>query len=153
MQLEIERQALQMEKDKASKERLANLEKELADLREQASHLHTRWENEKKGIQEIRDIKEQMDQTEIEIERAERNAELEKAARLRYGTLNELECGWQQLKRTKELQSESLLKEEVDAEEISQIVSNGPAFRFSPVRRRDAKADVHGERLPASSAG
>ncbi|MFY9366691.1 MAG: ATP-dependent chaperone ClpB [Brevefilum fermentans] len=125
MQLEIERQALQMEKDKASKERLANLEKELADLREQASHLHTRWENEKKGIQEIRDIKEQMDQTEIEIERAERNAELEKAARLRYGTLNELESRLAAAEaQLKELQSESrLLKEEVDAEEISQIVS------------------------------
>jgi ATP-dependent Clp protease ATP-binding subunit ClpB len=91
MQLEIERQALQKEKDKASKERLANIEKDLADLREQANQLHTRWGVEKDAIQEIRDIKEQMDQTEIEIERAERSADLEKAARLRFGTLNELQ--------------------------------------------------------------
>lgn len=125
MQLEIERQALQKEKDKASKERLANIEKELADLRETANQLHTRWETEKQAIQEIRNIKEQMDQTEIEIERAERNAELEKAARLRYGTLNELETRLAEAEaRLKDLQKEfTLLKEEVDAEEIAQIVA------------------------------
>jgi ATP-dependent Clp protease ATP-binding subunit ClpB len=125
LQLEIERQALQTEKDKASKERLANLEKELADLREQASQLHTRWETEKQAIQEIRNIKEQMDAAEIEIERAERNAELEKAARLRYGTMNELESRLAEAEtRLKALQKESaLLKEEVDAEEIAQIVA------------------------------
>ncbi|MFU8826911.1 MAG: ATP-dependent chaperone ClpB [Brevefilum sp.] len=125
MQLEIERQALQKEKDKASKERLANIEKELADLREQANQLHTRWETERQAIQEIRNIKEQMDQTEIEIERAERNAELEKAARLRYGTLNELETRLAEAEaRLKDLQKEfTLLKEEVDAEEIAQIVA------------------------------
>ncbi|NLN69356.1 MAG: ATP-dependent chaperone ClpB [Chloroflexi bacterium] len=125
MQLEIERQALQIEKDKASKERLTNLEKELADLHEQASQLHARWETEKQAIQEIRDIKEQMDQTEIEIDRAERNAELEKAARLRYGTMNELEARLSAAEaRLKELQKDSvLLKEEVDAEEIAQIVA------------------------------
>jgi len=125
MQLEIERQALQKEKDKASKERLANIEKELADLREQANQLHTRWGIEKEAIQEIRNIKERMDETEIEIERAERNAELEKAARLRYGTMNELETRLSQAEaHLKELQSEfTLLKEEVDAEEIAQIVA------------------------------
>ena len=125
MQFEIERQALQKEKDKASKERLANIEKELADLREQANQLHTRWETEKEAIQEIRDIKEQMDQTEIEIEQAERQADLEKAARLRYGTINELESRLVEAEaRLKELQSEfTLLKEEVDAEEIAQIVA------------------------------
>ncbi len=125
LQLEIERQALQKEKDKASKERLANIEKELADLREQANQLHARWGMEKDAIQEIRDIKEQMDQTEIEIDRAERNAELEKAARLRYGTINELQSRLAEAEgRLNELQREStLLKEEVDAEEIAQIVA------------------------------
>jgi ATP-dependent Clp protease ATP-binding subunit ClpB len=125
MQLEIERQALQKEKDKASKERLANIEKELADLREQANQLHTRWGVEKEAIQDIRDIKEQMDQTEIEIERAERNADLEKAARLRFGTLNELQTRLAKAEnRLNDLQKEStLLKEEVDAEEIAQIVA------------------------------
>jgi ATP-dependent Clp protease ATP-binding subunit ClpB len=125
MQLEIERQALQKEKDKASKERLSNIEKELADLREQANQLHTRWGVEKEAIQDIRDIKEQMDQTEIEIERAERNADLEQAARLRFGTLNELQTRLAEAEsRLNDLQKEStLLKEEVDAEEIAQIVA------------------------------
>ena len=125
MQFEIERQALQKEKDKASRERLANIEKDLADLREQASQLHTRWGVEKDAIQEIRGIKEQMDQTEIEVERAERNADLEKAARLRFGTLNELQTRLVEAeKRLNDLQKEStLLKEEVDAEEIAQIVA------------------------------
>jgi ATP-dependent Clp protease ATP-binding subunit ClpB len=125
MQFEIERQALQKEKDKASKERLANIEKELADLREQANQLHARWGIEKEAIQDIRDIKERMDETEIEIDRAERNAELEKAARLRYGTMNELESRLAEAEaRLKDLQKEfTLLKEEVDAEEIAQIVA------------------------------
>lgn len=126
MQLEIERQALQSEKDKASKERLANIEKELADLQEKASQLHTRWQMEKEAIQNIRDLKEEIDQTETEIEQAERRADLEKAARLRYGTLNELRNQLENAeKRLKEIQAEStLLKEEVDAEEIAEVVAN-----------------------------
>ncbi len=124
MQFEIERQALGKEKDKASKERLNNIEKELADLRERASELHTRWGVEKDAIQEIRDLKEKIDETETQIEQAERNADLEKAARLRYGTLNELRAQLEDAEtRLKELQSDSvLLKEEVDAEEIAEVV-------------------------------
>jgi len=124
MQLEIERQALQKEKDKASKERLANIEKDLANLKENASELHTRWQVEKEAIQEIRDLKEKIDQTETQIDQAERQADLEKAARLRYGTLNELQAHLENAeKHLKELQENSpLLKEEVDAEEIAEVV-------------------------------
>jgi ATP-dependent Clp protease ATP-binding subunit ClpB len=126
MQLEIERQALQKEKDKASKERLANIEKDLANLKERANELHTRWQVEKEAIQEIRDLKEEIDQTETQIEQAERRADLEKAARLRYGTLNELRARLENAeKHLKELQENSpLLKEEVDAEEIAEVVGN-----------------------------
>ncbi|KUK97371.1 MAG: Chaperone ClpB, partial [Anaerolineaceae bacterium 46_22] len=126
MQLEIERQALQKEKDKASKERLANIEKDLANLQENASELHTRWQVEKEAIQKIRDLKEEIDQTETQIDRAERQADLEKAARLRYGTLNELRARLENAeKHLKELQENSpLLKEEVDAEEIAEVVGN-----------------------------
>jgi len=126
MQLEIERQALQKEKDKASKERLANIEKDLANLQENASELHTRWQVEKEAIQKIRDLKEEIDQTETQIDRAERQADLEKAARLRYGTLNELRARLENAeKHLKELQEESpLLKEEVDAEEIAEVVGS-----------------------------
>jgi ATP-dependent Clp protease ATP-binding subunit ClpB len=126
MQLEIEREALQKEKDKASRERRERIEKELADLRERANELHARWQTEKEAIAHIQEIKEQIEQTRVEIERAERNAELEKVARLRYGSLRELETDLAESEeRLKELQADggALLKEEVDAEEIAQIVS------------------------------
>jgi len=125
LQLEIERQALQKEKDKASKERLERLERELADLRERASHLHARWQNEKEAIASLRTTKEQIEQSRLEIERAERQADLEKVARLRYGTLRELEAKLaEDERRLKAMQAEgALLKEEVDAEEIAGVVS------------------------------
>jgi len=126
MQLEIERQALSMEKDKASRERLANLEKDLADLKENSHELQVRWETEKQAIAELRTVKEKIEQTRLEIERSERQADLEKVARLRYGTLPELEKKLAEGERhMKEMQTRggTLLKEEVDAEEIAQIVS------------------------------
>jgi ATP-dependent Clp protease ATP-binding subunit ClpB len=126
MQLEIERQALKKEKDKASKERLETIEKELADLKETSHELQARWQTEKQAIAELRTAKEKIEQTRQEIERAERQADLEKVARLRYGTLRELEKKLADGERhMKELQARggALLKEEVDAEEIAQIVS------------------------------
>jgi ATP-dependent Clp protease ATP-binding subunit ClpB len=125
LQLEIERQALQKEKDKSSKERLERLERELADLQERANLLHARWGNEKEAIASLQSTKEQIETTRLEMERAERSADLEKVARLRYGTLRELE---EKLvvdeQHLKQLQAEgALLKEEVDSEEIAQVVS------------------------------
>jgi len=147
MQLEIERQALQKEKDKASKERLHSIEKELADLREQASELHTRWQVEKGAIQEIRDIKEQIDETETQIEQAERQADLEKAARLRYGTLNELQTRLKNAEeQLKTLQEESpLLKEEVDAEEIAEVVANWTGIPVSRLLEGEMEKLLHME--------
>jgi ATP-dependent Clp protease ATP-binding subunit ClpB len=125
MQLEIERQALQKEKDKASQERLEKLERELADLHERATELHTRWDTEKQAIAGLRSIKEQIDQTQVEVDQAERSANLEQAARLRYGRLPELEQKRAAAeRRLQELQNQgALLKEEVDAEEIAEVVS------------------------------
>ncbi len=125
MQLEIERQALRKEKDKASKARLERIEAELADLGEQSSELHARWTTQKEAIAKLRETKEQIERTRVEIERAERKADLEGAARLRYGTLRELEA---QLAaegdRLQELQTQgALLKEEVDAEDIAAVVA------------------------------
>jgi len=147
MQLEIERQALQKEKDKASKERLANLEKDLADLREAASELNARWSVEKEAIQKIRDIKGQMDETQTEIERAERHSDLEQAARLRYGTMHDLE---EQLKdaetKLKQLQEETpLLKEEVDAEEIAEVVGNWTGIPVSRLLEGEMEKLMHME--------
>jgi ATP-dependent Clp protease ATP-binding subunit ClpB len=125
MQLEIEREALKKEKDKASKERLARLEQELADLRESSRALTARWQTEKQAISELRGLKEKMEQTYVDIERAERESDLEKAARLRYGDLRELDQKIQSAEaKLKSLQSEgALLREEVDTEEIASIVA------------------------------
>jgi ATP-dependent Clp protease ATP-binding subunit ClpB len=126
MQLEIEREALKKEKDKASKERLQALEKELADLREESQHITARWQTEKEAIQNLRQTKEEIEQTRVAIDQAERQANLEEAARLRYGRLLELEDEVRRgEERLAELQmSGSLLKEEVDAEDIAEVVSN-----------------------------
>jgi ATP-dependent Clp protease ATP-binding subunit ClpB len=125
MQLEIERQALQKEKDKASKERLAKIEQDLANYKENSAQLTTRWLNEKTAIAELRTVKEETEQTLLEIEKAERRADLESAARLRYGTLRELETRQQEADRKLKLIQDqgALLKEEVDAEEIAEIVA------------------------------
>ncbi|MDD5093022.1 MAG: ATP-dependent chaperone ClpB [Dehalococcoidia bacterium] len=125
MQLEIEREALKKEKDAASKERLGNLEKELADLKEEGSRLRAQWQKEKDAIQAIGQIKEKIEQAGVEVERAERMADLAKAAQLRYGTLVDLE---KQLKSSEsklaEMQRDKqMLKEEVDEEDIAEIVS------------------------------
>jgi ATP-dependent Clp protease ATP-binding subunit ClpB len=126
MQLEIERQALKKEKDKASKERLKALEKELADLREESGQLSARWGAEKEAIQTLRRTKEEIEQTRIAIEGAERRADLEEAARLRYGQLRDLEGQLQAGEaHLAELQhGDPLLKEEVDAEDIAEVVSS-----------------------------
>ncbi len=94
--------------------------------------LNTRWNTEKDAIAELRSVKEQFEQTQLEMERAERQADLEKAARLRYGTLPELEARRKAAEeRLKQIQSEgALLKEEVDAEEIAEVVSNWTGIPF-----------------------
>jgi ATP-dependent Clp protease ATP-binding subunit ClpB len=126
MQLEIEREALKKEKDRASKERLKTLEKELADLHEESRQLSARWETEKEAIRALRRAKEEIEEARIAIERAERRADLEEAARLRYGRLRDLEdqlqAGEARLAQLQE--GEPLLKEEVDAEDIAEVVSS-----------------------------
>jgi ATP-dependent Clp protease ATP-binding subunit ClpB len=125
MQLEIEREALRKERDKASQQRLETLEVELANLREELNTLSARWQTEKGAIQEIRDIKTKIDEAKIQLEQAERRSDLEGAARLRYGTLPDLnrQLGESEA-HMRELQANStMLKEEVDADEIAEVVS------------------------------
>ena len=148
MQLQIERQALKKEQDKASKERLANIEKELANLKEKSHELQARWQTEKQAIAELRTTKEQIEQTHHEIERAEGQAELEKVARLRYGTLPELEKKLADEEgHMKELQAEggALLKEEVDAEQIAQIVSRWTHIPVSKLMEGETQKLLHME--------
>jgi ATP-dependent Clp protease ATP-binding subunit ClpB len=147
MQLEIEREALKKEKDKASKERLSRLEKELADLKEGSKELHTRWETEKAAITTLQSTKEQIESTRTEIERAERANDLEKVARLRYGALRELEAKLAESEqRIKELQGEdALLKEEVDAEEIAAIVARWTGIPVSRLLEGETEKLIHME--------
>lgn len=124
MQLEIEREALRRETDPASRERLEKLEHELADLRRQSEALRVRWEQEKALLAELRGVRAKIDETRVRIEQAERVADLETAARLRYGTLRELEQQVRELEsRLAALGPTRLLKEEVDAEDIAEVVS------------------------------
>jgi len=125
MQLEIEREALKKEKDKASKERLGKLEKELADLQEQSRALTARWDQEKAAIQSLRDTKEQIEQVRHQIEEAQRAYDYRRASELQYGDLNRLEGQLaDQEAQLKALQNgQQLLKEEVDSEDVAEVVS------------------------------
>jgi ATP-dependent Clp protease ATP-binding subunit ClpB len=125
MQLEIEREALKKEKDKASKERLAKLEKELADLKARADALRSQWQVERQAVERLRKLRQEIDQTRIEIEQAERAYDLNKAAELRYGRLSDLERRLQSEEELlqKKQSGSRLIKEEVDEEDIAEVVS------------------------------
>ncbi len=125
-QLEIERAALQKENDPASRERLAALEQQLAALNEQRNALRARWDREKQVIARIRDLREKIEEVRHDAERAERAADFEKAARLRYGEVVQLEKDLEQAnQQLDELQGSggALLKEEVEEDDIAEIVS------------------------------
>jgi ATP-dependent Clp protease ATP-binding subunit ClpB len=147
LQLEIEREALKKETDRASKERLEKLVEELADLKEKSAQLTTRWQNEKEIITNLRQIKKQIEETNIEIEQAERVANLEKVARLRYGTLRELETKLANTEnRLKSIQAGgALLKEEVDAEEIATVVAKWTGIPVSRLVEGETQKLLHME--------
>jgi ATP-dependent Clp protease ATP-binding subunit ClpB len=145
MQLEIEREALRKEKDKASKERLAKLEKELADLRAESDALKARWQAEKQSIQRLGALREQIEQTKIAIEQAERQYDLNRAAELKYGKLTELE---RQLKaETEQVDKKGhgprLIKEEVDEEDIAEVVSRWTGVPVSKLLEGEMQKLLH----------
>ncbi len=125
IQLEIEREALRKETDDASKARLEALEKELADIEEQAGAMKQRWEAEKAAIAAMRATKSELEALQTRIEQAEREADLAKAAELKYGRLPELQAQLKEQEATlATLQGPgSLLKEEVTADDIAEIVA------------------------------
>ncbi len=127
MQLEIEKQALGKETDKASAARLATLEKELAALKEEDASMRAQWENEKKAISEVKGTKQQIEEVKHQMEEAERNYDLEKLAQLKYGTLPELEKKLEEEKQKADSVDGGearLLKEEVNEEEIAEVISS-----------------------------
>ncbi len=124
MQLEIEKQALKKEADAASRERLGKIEKELGDVRGEADALKARWQNEKQGVQQLQTLREEIENAKRNIELAERQYDLNRAAELKYGTLPELE---RKLKAEEEQVTRQagsrLVKEEVGEEDIAAVVS------------------------------
>ncbi|MFZ4756216.1 MAG: ATP-dependent chaperone ClpB [Miltoncostaeaceae bacterium] len=134
IQLEIEEQALTAETDPASVERRDRVVAELADLREEADGMKAVWQDEKAAITRIRDIKEDLERARTEVERAEREADLEGAARLRFGTIPELERGLLEAQAAlDERQSERrMLKEEVSEDDVAEVVA---AWTGIPVNR------------------
>lgn len=121
MQLDIEHAALKIEKDEASKRRLAGLEKELSNLRENEKELKLRWNNEKENIVKAQKIRKEIEALKQQMEQAERAYDLNKVAELRHGKLPDLEA---ELKSVERLQKgNNILKEEVSQDEIADIIS------------------------------
>ena len=122
LQLEIEETALKQEKDKSSQDRLEVLRKELGNARDKMETIKRQWENERKGIDNVRVLREQIESTRAEMERAERAYDLNLVAELKHGKLPKLEAELEALEQM-ERQEDAILKEEVTAEEIAEIVA------------------------------
>jgi ATP-dependent Clp protease ATP-binding subunit ClpB len=125
IQLEIEREALKKESDAASKERLVRVAQEIADLKDRGDGMKARWQNEKGAIATLRGLKEKREALNAELERTQRQGNLERAAEIRYGSLVQLEkdIAAEQAALESLQKDGSLLSEEVTAEEIAEIVS------------------------------
>ncbi len=146
-QLEIEREGLKKESDKYARERLAGLEKELADLRETFSSLKAHWEAEKGAIAKIRSVKEKLDKARTEQAAAERQSDLNRAAELKFGTIPALERELEELNaKLNELQKkQKFLKEEVDAEDIAQVVAKWTHIPVSRLMEGEVQKLIHME--------
>jgi ATP-dependent Clp protease ATP-binding subunit ClpB len=147
MQLEIERQALKKEKDKASVDRLKKIEKELADLKAEVKGKSTHWENEKKSISKIREIKERIEKTKQEMKEAEREVNYTRLAELQYGEMSQLE---KELKQEEQklvtLQKDvKMLKEEVDEEDVAEVVSKWTGIPVSRMLEGEVEKLIHME--------
>jgi ATP-dependent Clp protease ATP-binding subunit ClpB len=147
MQLEIEREALRKERDDASRARLDALEAELASLKEERDALRSRWDQERQAIQRISDLKNQLDQTKTQIEQAQRSYDYNAAAELQYGTLVQLQ---EKIREEEQalaaLQaSGKLLKEEVDADDIAEIVGRWTGIPVSRLLEGEIEKLLHME--------
>ncbi len=147
MQLEIERQALKKEKDKASVERLKKLEKELADLKGEVKEKSLRWENEKKAISRIHQVKEQIEKTKQMMKEAEREVNYSRLAELQYGEMARLEGDLKkEEERLADLQkNEKMLKEEVDEEDVAEVVSKWTGIPVTRMLEGEMEKLVHME--------
>jgi ATP-dependent Clp protease ATP-binding subunit ClpB len=147
MQLEIEREALRKEKDKASQERLAKLERELADLKEERSRLDAHWMQEKETIQGVAKLQEDLEAVKVDIERAQRAGDYQKASELQYGRVPDLE---RRIRETEARLAEAqkggrMLKQEVDEEDIADVVSKWTHIPVSRLMEGEVQKLIHME--------
>jgi len=134
MQLEIEREALKLESDSESKKRLVELQAELAEVNENNHKLSARWNIEKGQLDSIKSIKAEIDRKQTEFEQAQRRGDLETAARIQYGEMRDLETNLKSAEQeltNRQAHGEALVKEEVDAEQIAEIVARWTGIPLS----------------------
>ncbi len=147
-QLEIEREAMKKETDEASKARLEALEADLAELNESFNEMNARWQNEKGAIDSINEAKARLEEAGREAERAERDADLERAAKLRYGEIPELEKAvTEQEERIAELHAggASMLADEVTEEDVAEVVAKWTGIPVSRLMEGEVEKLIHME--------
>lgn len=147
VQFQIEEQALKKEKDSASQERLKKLQADLAALREKSGELKAHWKNEKEAINKIRQTKEKIEHVRIETERAERGGDLNRAAELKYGQLPglEKELGGLNAQLAELQKDQKMLKEEVDAEDVAEVVAKWTGIPVSKMLEGEVEKLLHME--------
>ncbi len=144
MQLEIEREALKKETDRASRDRLEKLEKELADLKADADALKARWQAEKQGVQQIQTIREQIEQARTDLDRAKRQYDFNAAAQLEYGTLPELQKKLAAAEAAADhAKDDRLVKEEVGESEVAAVVSRWTGVPVSKLLEGEREKLLH----------
>ncbi|MBQ9870758.1 MAG: ATP-dependent chaperone ClpB [Eubacterium sp.] len=143
MQLEIEEAALKNEDDKLSKDRLAVITQELAELREKASAMKATWETEKKEVDRVSQIRQEIEQTKDEIQIAQRNYDLEKAAELQYGTLPNLEKELEELEEKLAREGRQMLHETVTEDEIEKIISKWTGIPVAKLSESERSKTLH----------
>ena len=151
IKLEIEREALKKEKDKASKERLAKLDTELADINETLKSMKGHWSLEKEIIQKIRDIKARIEEAGVEEQRAQRAGDLSKVAEIRYGRIVELqkEMAAENERLAQIQQDRKMLKEEVDEEDVASVVAKWTGIPVDNLLASEKDKLVHAEEFLA----
>lgn len=142
IQLKIEREALKKETDQASKDRLAHLEKDIAEFEQQSSELTARWQAEKEKIQGEAKIKEQLDGARLQLEQAQRAGDLAKAGELQYGTIPDLE---KKLFEAQAIAKGAMLREEVTAEDIASVVSRWTGIPVDRMLEGERQKLIHME--------
>ena len=143
MQMEIEEAALKKEDDRLSKERLTNLQKELAELREEFAGQKAKWDNEKASVERVQKLREQLEDINAEIAMAERNYDLNKAAELKYGKLPEVKKQLEDEEAKVAAEGHTLVHENVDEEEIAKIVSRWTGIPISKLTESERNKTLH----------